>query len=271
LHKGLTLQGALNLESAEVHHRLDLRGFSVPEKATINLRSATVGAIYGDEKNLESAGHLELDGFTYGRFHIDCAENADRWINWLQEQPREQFAPQPYEQLSSVLRRMGYESNARRVMIAKNRDRARSTRFLGQGWWWYNFFGRFIGYGYAPWRAFALSIVMILIGYALFKAGSNGVILPTKENGYERSATASANGDAHNPRAISKQYPVFSPFIYSVESFTPLLKLDQSANWAPDANQPAGRLLRYYLYFHIACGWLLTSLWVGAVTGVVKS
>lgn len=69
----------------------------------------------------------------------------------------------------------------------------------------------------------------------------------------------------------------------SLESFIPLIKFDQSANWTPNANRRAdisifhvqvpftGRFLRYYLYCHIAAGWLLTSLWVGAVTGLVKS
>ena len=82
---------------------------------------------------------------------------------------------------------------------------------------------------------------------------------------------------------VSEEYPVFHAFFYSLESFTPLLKLDQSANWTPNANRSAeissfhlkmpfsGRFLRYYLYFHIAAGWLLTSLWVGAITGLVKT
>ena len=75
---------------------------------------------------------------------------------------------------------------------------------------------------------------------------------------------------------------MFNAFVYSLECFTPLLKLDQSANWTPNANRDAGvhlwrlhftpgTLLRTYLWFHIMAGWLLTSLWVGAVTGLVKS
>ena len=75
---------------------------------------------------------------------------------------------------------------------------------------------------------------------------------------------------------------MFNPLVYSLESFIPLIKFDQSASWTPNANSsteisrfhlqaPTGRFLRYYLYFHIAAGWLFTSLWVGAVTGLVKS
>jgi len=295
LHKRLNLRGALNLENAEVHHRLDLCGFSIPAETTINLLSATVGVVHGDEANWESKGKLLLDGFTYERFHVGDPIKAEKWIKWLrqqlraqsvpqpdEQQLRAQSVPQPYEQLATVLRKMGYERDAKRVMIAKNRDHARATEFPRQGWWWYKVFGRAIGYGYAPWRAFAMSVFMILLGFFLFTVGSGDLVSPTKESAFQKDANGAIAVDATGRRVISKQYPVFSPFFYSVESFTPLLKLDQSANWTPDANSNAtvhlgpcfdltGPLLRYYLYVHIASGWLLTSLWVGAVTGLVKS
>ena len=70
---------------------------------------------------------------------------------------------------------------------------------------------------------------------------------------------------------MAETYPKFNAFVYSLESFVPLIKLDQSANWAPNANRAWGRFLRYYLYLHITAGWVLTTLWVGAVTGLVKS
>ena len=272
LHDGLELRGCLNLENAEVGHRLDLEGLPVSKKTTLNLQSAAVGAIQGDEANWKFAGNLLLDGFTYRRFHAEGSLKAASWIKWLQRQPRDQFVPQPYEQLAMVLRKMGHEREARQIMIEKNRDRARFTRPFRQGWWWYNFFGRFIGYGYAPWRAFAISLAMVLFGALLFHIGaSHGLISATKESTYAQTSAAKFEG-----------VPPFDPIVYSLESFTPLLKLGQSANWAPNTNQYAfqighhtlpftGSFLRYYLYFHIIFGWLLTSLWVGAVTGLVKS
>jgi hypothetical protein len=112
--------------------------------------------------------------------------------------------------------------------------------------------------------------VLILIGFGLFQFGyQHGLVLPAKEGAYvdsDRGIKIPMDG-----RKLSKDYPAFNAFVYSLESFTPLLKLDQTANWAPNANSHAGDLLRYYLYCHIVAGWLLTSLWVGAVTGLVKS
>lgn len=282
LHKGLDLRGCLNLQNGELRRRLDLRGLSTSEETTLNLRSTAVGSIQDDEATWGSADSLRLDGFTYERFHTEGPVEAERWIKWLQQQPRARFIPQPYEQLALVLRRMGHERDAKRVMIAKNQDRARFTKFGDQGWWWYNFFGRAIGYGYAPWRAFVGSLAMILIGFLLFSLGSNDLISPTKETAYEKDAKGTFVVDARGKRLVSKEYPAFSPFFYSLEAFTPLLKLDQGVNWAPNANGTdvvrigpcfylTGRVLRYYLYCHVILGWLLTSLWVGAVTGLVKS
>ena len=207
--------------------------------------------------------------------------------NWVSAQTltwRELFLPQPYEQLASVLRKMGHERDARLIMIEKNRDRARFTRFFQQGWWWYNVFGRLIGYGYAPWRAFAMSVVMILLGWILFYLGfSHDLVLPTRENAYAKAPNGQFVLDNSGRPKILEDYPAFNAFVYSLESFIPLIKFDQSANWTPNANRRTeisgfhlhvpftGRFLRYYLYCHIAAGWILTSLWVGAVTGLVKS
>ena len=71
-----------------------------------------------------------------------------------------------------------------------------------------------------------------------------------------------------------KSYPEFNAFIYSLESFVPLVKFDQSDNWKCDANRgtrwcrrlAVGSLLRCYWWLHIISGWVLKALWVGAVT-----
>lgn len=230
----------------------------------------------------------------YGRI-IAMPLNTRRWLvraarrmKSLPEKDEVQarrFTPQPYEQLAAVLRKMGHERDARHVMIEKNLDRARSTRVFRQGWWWYNCFGRLIGYGYEPWRAFAGSVALVLFGTFLFQVGAeHGLMSPAKESAYvkKNGALIIVDTQVNEERKLSEEYPPFNEFVYSLESFTPLLKLDQSANWTPNSNRDAfqigpytfplsGGFLRYYLYFHIVMGWLLTSLWVGAVTGLVKS
>ena len=122
---------------------------------------------------------------------------------------------------------------------------------------------------------------MILLGTFLFHVGRD-LVTPARENAYAKASNGHVEADKSGQRKVVEDYPVFNAFVYSLESFIPLIKFDQTANWTPNANRGSeisifhwqvltGRLLRCYLYCHIAAGWLLTSLWVGAVTGLVKT
>jgi hypothetical protein len=107
-----------------------------------------------------------------------------------------------------------------------------------------------------------------LIGAVLFHSGrAHSLITPTKAEAY----------DSKGSNTISVNYPVFNSFIYSLESFVPLIKLQVADSYVPNANlgkvrtTPAfhcipsfsvtdGSLLRDYLWFHIIAGWFLTTL-----------
>jgi hypothetical protein len=221
---------------------------------------------------------LLLDGFVYERFDDRASRNAKIQLDWLHRQPRDkfQFLSQPYEQLATVFRNMGREEDARKVMIQKNKDHARHVRWRLE-WLWYGLFGKLIGYGYRPWRAFWISVTLIVIGCLLFNSGYiSRIVTPTEENAYALYMEKDGKGDHF------ERYPVFNPFIYSVETFVPFLKLGISQYWMPNANSgvhvnfglavlPTGSLLRWYLWFHIIAGWVLTTLWVGGLTGLVKT
>jgi len=274
LTDGFKAEGKVRLVDATIQFLQIVNVFEA-EKTILDLQLAEVGTFWDDEKSWPKPGNLLLDGFRYKRLYEESPFQADSRIKWLRRQPPDKFLPQPYEQLAAVLRQMGHEGDARLVMIEKNRERARFTRFPRHGWRWYNVFGRLISYGYAPLRAFWMSVAMIVLGWLLFAFGySHHLISPARENAY---------GKAPNGHFVLKDdYAVFNAFVYSLESFIPLVKFDQTANWMPNSNRGSeisifhwqvrtGRLLRCYLYCHIAAGWLLTSLWVGAVTGLVKT
>jgi hypothetical protein len=62
----------------------------------------------------------------------------------------------------------------------------------------------------------------------------------------------------------------------------PLVKMGVGDHWMPNANRgrwigvevvgfTTGGMLRLYYWFHIAAGWILSALWLGALTGLVKT
>ena len=101
-----------------------------------------------------------------------------------------------------------------------------------------------------------------LIGTILFWLGSKAkAVTPTEKEAYDCFAKTGK---------IPAYYQPFSPLVYSLETFLPLVKLGQGDEWAPNPNAGrAGKCLRRYLWVHMLMGWLLTALFVAGVSGIV--
>jgi hypothetical protein len=137
---------------------------------------------------------------------------------------------------------------------------------------WFFGFGWLVGYGYRPWNAFLISIGFIVIGTPIFHLSERIEILTNRNgNQTERRRNRWVRVDRN-----------FSAFIYSLETFLPLVKLGIADQWKIDAN--AGKLIKigtlsirkpgvfvlWYYRLHIMAGWVFTSLWVAAFTGILK-
>jgi hypothetical protein len=245
-----------------------------PEKAGLDLQQAKIGTLCNPCKSWP--GHLLLAGLVYDDIdQIFSRDDVEVQLQWIRRQPlNSRFSAQPYEQFSSFLRKMGREKEAKKVMIAQNEDRGRGVRVHADGlqeWLWYNVIGKAIGYGYRRGRPFLFSVAVIGFGWLLFGVGyRNGLITPTDDKAY-----------VDGKHRLSEFYPKFDAFVYSVESFVPLVKLGISDHWTPNANRSlcigsfsfpsAGSWLRGYLWLHMIAGWVLSALWVGGITGLVKS
>jgi hypothetical protein len=62
--------------------------------------------------------------------------------------------------------------------------------------------------------------------------------------------------------------------MYSLENSLPFVNLGQKDRWMPDPN-PGGAwrmsaFLRWFRWFQVLLGWLLATLFVAGVTGVVR-
>ena len=244
-------EGKIDFVGAEIGGIFQLHKVESPEKFTIDLRSAIIGTLYDEPKSWPNNGKLLLNGLTYSDFFDKSPKDAKTRIEWIRRQydpdNKEdfQFRQQPYEQLAAVLKKSGNEDYAKEVLIAKNKDRLKwGPKFTFSRFLWYKILEYTIGYGYKPSRALLWVAVFIILGCILFKTG------------YSKNSLQSVTNDS----------PKFNSIVYSIDTFVPLVDLYQAKYWLPKS-----RLLRSYHWVHIAAGWILTTLLVVGLTGLVRT
>jgi sRNA-binding regulator protein Hfq len=288
LRDGFKAEGNVSLAVAEIGKHLQWWGVRSPEKVTLDLRSARAKTLWDEKASWPPKGQLYLQGFVYEELFHRAPAGAEDRIDWLNRNNEElgelpktattsekrAFFAQPYQQLASVLRNAGQEDEADEILIEKNKQVAQWTRKGSANWWWYRVIGPPIKYGYRPMVTFKWSVAVIILGIFLFGSGyRHDLITPTSKDAYEER-------DGKPTPIIREDYPRFNSFIYSAEMFVPLVKFYQAEYWLPNANREAvifhghmkfsGAALRVYLWFHIAAGWFLTTIWVAGLTGVIK-
>jgi hypothetical protein len=271
LRDGFKAVGKVDLNRATIDGYFIWKKVASRKGATLHLRSARIGTLQDDQRSWPDKGKLFLHGLVYDEI---APVRAKSRIEWLRRQPNKPFRPQPYEQLAAVLRKSGYEEDAKRVLIAKGQDRVRYAQMRSYERCWHRLLGLFIGYGYRPWRAFWIGLAVATVGSVLFGIGfRKGLLTPTKKEGY-------APEDPLNDKSY---YPKFNALVYSFDAFVPLIVLHQASYWLPNANRGkelsklkwfrlrTGGLLRLYLWFHIILGWVLSTLFVVGLSGLIRS
>ena len=268
-------QGAVSLFGASIDRCFCLAAVDSPGEMTLDLASAKIGTLCDDRESWPESGRLLLHGLECKEIFDQSPKDSKTRIEWLRHQKG--FSPQPYEQLAKVLRDSGDGAGARDVLVAKNKDKAKRTTLTFWEKCWYRFFGPLIGYGHKPWLVLRLALVIILFGLMFFKEGhSHGLVTPMSESAYaEDNATT---------RCISEVYPVFNSLVYSIDVFVPVVDLHQVKYWLPNANRGSeiieptssatlctGGLLLGWLWIEIACGWVLTTLFLVGLTGLVRT
>ena len=157
-------EGEVRFADAYVGGNFQWRIVQSPKTAILNLYSAKVGTLFVDRDSWPKDRNLFIRDFVYDQIDDEASPNAAVQLGWLHLQPRELFSSQPYEHLADILRKRGLEDDAQKVMIEKNKDYAARLHWR-RAWLWYGLVGKLIGYGYRPWRAFWISVIVIGIGY----------------------------------------------------------------------------------------------------------
>jgi len=306
LDEGFSADGEVRLPSAQIGNQIvfdhgafgdvDLQGTVVRDSLhwrnvqkvnRLDLTNASAEAILDDEGSWPARGALILDGLVYERFLNSPTDTRTR-LKWLDRQGG--FKPQPYLQLAKVLREAGADRGAREVLFEmesrwrKEQDRAWYQKL------WSQVLRKSIGYGQMSWWALRWLLLISVVGAVVFGFGYlGGAMAPTDERAYE---FFKQHGYAPD------YYPEFNPLVYSVEHSFPLVNLGMKDRWSPNHGIPSDRLsldwrglrwlhgatfcdvqafrwnspmsLRLCLWLQVPLGWLLATLFVAGLTGVVK-
>jgi len=246
---------------------------------SLNLSHTSVGPITDERQSWPSAGNLRLDGFEYSQIAHGPVDATSR-LDWLGRQSHG-FWPQPYRQLAKVLQERGDDAGARKVLIKLEDLRRRhekpkqpelSWSYLWSllRWLWRGVLKYTIAYGYRPYYALGWAVLVVVFGSWLFGRGRvAGIVAPSDKDAYEFFT--------ENAHLAPSYYPRFSAFFYSLDAFLPIINLGQKDHWMPNANlgvrvfgHKDGWWLRDYLWLHIILGWVLTTLFVAGISGVVS-
>lgn len=256
-----------------------------------------------DDTPVEGVTKLDIDAFVYDALADDKTDkDAASRIAWVRKsQTGRKFVPGPYETLAKALRAAGDEDGANAVAYAKRADRAKARkhklgRRIGDV-----ILGAVVGYGYKPWRGLMWLIGLLVFGFIVFRAaapmteGGNGIIKPAVPIVFDNNL-GRCEADLWHPGMACEtfidkieplethriyyflpiEYTPFSPFWYALDTLIPLVDLGQETAWSPSPIDQSiikdfwGWAVLIYLYAHIIMGWVLTTLTVVALTGVIK-
>lgn len=264
---GFRAEGEVRLVNAVVKGALVWTGVIHPESVTLNLRNGAAGAIQDDMASWPNAGKLDLDGFVYGHIATDLTDTKSR-LKWLKLQ--RPFASKPYRQLAKVMNEAGFDRGERRVLyemedrIWKEEGGVAATLFRWP-------LSLVVGYGYYPMRALMGLAILVGLGWGIYAgARAAGMMVPKDPQAY---AYFKQNGRA------PAFYEPLGPLVFSLENSLPLVKLGQTDYWRPDpAPEHVGRggwmssprILFGFLRLQILLGWILATLFIAGVTGIVQ-
>lgn len=298
---------ALQLNNAVIIGILMLNG-RAKVSGVLDLTGATIGTIHDTIAAWPTAGDLLLNRCLYQAI-VEGPVDAKTRIGWLALQDPERwgedFWPQPYEQLAKVFRDLGHDEDARSVLVAKERLQRRARRKRAPNRVWRFLLGATDGvlavtllYGRQPLLVFAWLFFFWLAGAGVFQYAeriraimpNSPVVLRSLEwtlCGIDRSQSRflvttrqDMNGlaaerqtqlDCFKSQFEAASYPIFNPWMFSLETLFPVLEVGQKAFWRPNSSQPGGAVVMVFFYFQSLVGWALSLLAVAGFSGLVKS
>ena len=265
---------------------------------TINLASTESAAVDDTQKSWRPFRFI-LDDFSYDTFYGHSPVDSKSRLEWLAKRPEKRhlkngdevpllFSPLPYDQVAKVLFGMGRASDARKILLEKERLQTADARTHPFRKFWRGLWDLFAGYGYrlrytAYWIVGFVGLGALLFSCADYyghMAPHQPVVLTHKDY---NAAVGHAEGENKCPKSKSPteavaclfpDYPEFHPVVYSADVFIPFFALHQEPYWYPNPSDTdpdlSMRFLLWWYWLEIAAGWILTSLFLLSATGLLR-
>jgi uncharacterized membrane protein len=256
---------ALVADNARIAGSLILREWKPRPTSPVSLRNATARVLNLGAPEDAALGRqvIQAQGFRYDTIGGERSVNLGLAMRWLDAIVTQPFNPQPYEQCAKVLRENGLADQAKEVGILRRQvERSLSTKTHQKvsGW----MLEKLIGYGYRPGRSAWMLLALTVVGTVVFlMADASKAMLPT-------DATAAANYVAGRP--LPDGYPQFNALVYSADVVLPIIDFQQDSKWRPTQTTTAtiGTVAVWTMRFLIAAGWILSTLLVASVSGLIR-
>jgi hypothetical protein len=217
------------LRGAQIGGDLGLESAQWLGSATLNLTGAAAGAI---DLSHSWPDKIHLNGLTYrnlSNISEDISQQAKTWLG------KQTYAPQPYEQLASVLQANGRIEDATAVRYA-GREQERKTTPWGLYRFWLGLLDWSIGFGYYLQFAFYWAVGFVLLGWAvLYFTGQR------------------------------TKHGITLGLVYSFDMLLPLVQLNKKHDDVDLDPWP-----QRYFYAHKIIGVILTSFIVAGISGLTK-
>lgn len=266
------------------------------ETGDIDLVGAHVANLTDDLESWPGQERIVLDGFTYDRIS-GAQTNAAARINWLKKGAywQGEFFPQPFTQLAKVLREIGHEADARKVLSRREhllRRHARQEQHFPVrqiSWAWHRAQQWVVGYGHHPERSViwlaALWLIAVTLSHMAWEAGDfapNSDVVQTSADWRRLAATEENPGAVWAERIRDddgvrtgykpgQDWETFNRYAYGADLVIPIMYLGQTEAWAPSTERgPWGRLLWTAAFFLHILGWIVTALGAAAITGIIR-
>ena len=218
----------VNLTNTQIAGVLGLQTARWLHGATLDLNHSSAGVI---DLSDSWPDNIFLNGFTYRNLSNMTKYNGEHAATWFGKQT---YAPQPYEQLATVLQANGLIDEATDIRFA-GRDREYHTA-TGLRRAWLFLLKYSIGFGYDLQYAFVWAACFVLLGWAVLYATG------------QRTKHGATLG-----------------LVYSFDMLLPLVQLDKSHDEVALDPWP-----RRYFYVHKIVGVLLATFIAAGISGLTK-